>query len=307
MHSLGTINDHLILFILRNALPLDIVEARLPAQSFEELETMTISRVRHLLIFLITIGTAVAVEKECLGQDEPDGPKDPVEVRIRLHQQERDAEASSPGHPPMDMPRFPGRAFLAPAPMQSHRKDASGFQHTEPGGGQPPQIHRPEIHRPNIQQADGPFAEDRKRIAALTESADLIAREGLPDVAHGLRERAQHLQRELGEKQKRMEQEARQRAEAQIHERRERARTEEGLNHDQAERRAQVGCGEHHEPALKEIHEQLNKLGHEMRELNEKMERLTEMLEHHHEGSKHHAGDKHHGDRDDDREMEADE
>ncbi len=273
---------------------------------------MTIYRVRHLLLFLISLGTAVAVGRDCLGQDEADDPQDPVEVRIRLHQQERNAEPSSPGHPPMDKPLltgpphpFPaGRAFLPPALMQGHREGASGSEHLGPGGSQRPQIHRPESYRPNTQQAGGPFAEDRKRIAALTESADRIAREGLPDVAHGLRERAQHLQRELGEKQNRMEQEARQRAEAEMRQRMERARIEGGVNRREDEHRGQVDRGERDEPGLSEIHEQLNRLGHEMRELNEKMERLTEMLERHHGRDRQRnllEGDE------DDREMEADE
>ena len=85
--------------------------------------------------------------------------------------------------------------------------------------GQSPQIHHPEPHGP-----EGAFEEDRRRIQALTESAQRLAQAGLPDLAHGLRERAEQIERELAEKQERMQQEERQRAEAKMRERQAQAR-----------------------------------------------------------------------------------
>ena len=130
--------------------------------------------------------------------------------------------------------------------------------------GQGSQIHHPEAHSP-----EGSFAEDRRRIAALTESAERIAQAGLPEVAQGLRERAGQLERELAEKQERMQQEERQ-------------RTESAMPERQEQRRAGIERGDDPTPPLRELHEQMEQLRRDMHKLSEQIADLTSLIQQHH-------------------------
>ena len=143
--------------------------------------------------------------------------------------------------------------------------------------GQGPQIRHPKTHGP-----EGPFAEDRKRIAALTESAERIAQAGLPDVAHGLRERAGQLERELAEKQERMQQEERQRTESAMRERQTQARQIPQRLMEPRREGIEFELGNHSTPPLRELHEQMEHLRRDLHGLSEQMTGLTRLIQQHH-------------------------
>ena len=161
-----------------------------------------------------------------------------------------------------------GISFTGPSGFSPPGMRMRGRAEMHPGEG--PQIHHPEANSPA-----GPFAEDRKRIAALTESAERITQAGLPDVAHGLRERAGQLERELAEKQERMQQEERKRMESAMRERQEHARQQPQrlMEH----RREGIDRGDHPTPPLRELHEQMEQLRHDMHKLSEQMADLTRL------------------------------
>lgn len=148
--------------------------------------------------------------------------------------------------------------------------------------GQEPQNHRPEFRLPGIDRPEihqpGPFAEDLNRITALKESAERLAQAGLPDVAHGLREQAGQVEREMAEKQERMKREERERAQVQ---------TRAGNEH--ADRSVMP---------MRELHQQMQQLQREMHKVSERLGHLTEMIERLHDSH----GDRyrHHQDIDDD-------
>ncbi len=146
-----------------------------------------------------------------------------------------------------------GPGFMPPMLMMQHRMQLHQ--------GMGPQIHQPEAHQP-----EGPFADDHKRIAALKESAERLAHAGLPDAAHGLMERAGHIQRELAEKQERTQREENERAQAKM-------REQQGERGERAD---------HPALPIHELHEQLEQLRREMHSINEKVTHLTEMIKHHH-------------------------
>ena len=126
-----------------------------------------------------------------------------------------------------------------------------------------------QLHHPQVHGLEGAFAEDRRRIAALTESAERIAQAGLPEVAQGLRERAGQLERELAEKQERMQQEERQ-------------RTESAMPERQEQRRAGIERGDDPTPPLRELHEQMEQLRRDMHKLSEQIADLTSLIQQHH-------------------------
>ena len=227
------------------------------------------------------------------------------------------SELHAPDHP--GHPRA-GLSFSGPPPA-----GPSGFGHPNfrpPGFGPPalrmegrvemhpgqgPQIQRPEAHSP-----EGLFAEDRKRIASLTESAERIAQAGLPDVAHGLRERAGQLERELAQKQERMQQERMQqermqqermqqeRMQQERMQQEQRQKTESAMRERQAQARQQpqphqpqrfmeqrregieIELGNHSTPPLRELHEQMEHLRRDMHKLSEQMTDLTRLIQQHH-------------------------
>ena len=217
------------------------------------------------------------------------------------------SELHAPDHP--GHPRA-GLSFSGPPPA-----GPSGFGHPNfrpPGFGPPalrmegrvemhpgqgPQIQHPEAHSP-----EGLFAEDRKRIASLTESAERIAQAGLPDVAHGLRERAGQLERELAQKQERMQQERMQqeRMQQERMQQEQRQKTESAMRERQAQARQQpqphqpqrfmeqrregieIELGNHSTPPLRELHEQMEHLRRDMHKLSEQMTDLTRLIQQHH-------------------------
>lgn len=199
----------------------------------------------------------------------------------------------TPPTPPHGGPPMGGRqGFMPPMLMMQNRMQ----QHQGPG----PQIHRPEMHQP-----EGPFAEDQKRIAALNESAERLAQGGMPDVAHGLRERAGQIKKELAEKQERIQHEERERAQAKMREQQEQARHQQERMAEQ--RRDSAERDDRPALPLRELHEQLEQLRREVHSINEKVSHLTEMIEHHHRAQErrgHHEemeDDDDDDDRDDDR------
>lgn len=139
---------------------------------------------------------------------------------------------------------------------------------------------RPQMHRPDVHEPEGRFADEKKRIAALTESAERLAQAGMPDVAHGLRERAGQIKQELAEKQERIQHEERERAQAQMREQQEHARQQRERMAEQ--RRESAVHDDHPALPLRELHEQLEQLRREVHSINEKVSHLTEMIEHHH-------------------------
>ncbi|MEJ7596145.1 MAG: hypothetical protein WKF77_31945, partial [Planctomycetaceae bacterium] len=169
--------------------------------------------------------------------------------------------------PPAGPPGFGPPGFVPP------RLRMGGRPELHPGQG--PQIRHTEAHGP-----EGPFAEDRRRIAALTESAERITQAGLPDVAHGLRERAGQLEKELAEKQARMRQEEQKRAEAEMRELQEQVRQHPQRLMEQ--RREGIERGDHAAPPLRELHEQMEKLRRDMHKLSEQMADLTRLIQQHH-------------------------
>ena len=192
-----------------------------------------------------------------------------------------------PGERPMgDRPGFKPPMLM----MQGHM-----LQHNGPG----PQIHRLEVHR-----SEGPFANDKQRIAALTESAERLAQAGMPDVAHGLRERAGQIKKELAEKQKRIQHEERERAQAKMREQQDQARHQQERMAEQ--RRDSAERDDRPALPLRELQEQLEHLRREVHSIHEKVSRLTEMIEHHHRARElrgHHEemeDDDEHEDEDDD-------
>ena len=206
-------------------------------------------------------------------QEGPGGPQNEGHPRVGL---------SFAGQPPAGAPNF-GPPNFGPPMMRME-----GRAEMRPGQG--PQIHQPEVHSP-----EGQFAEDRRRIAALNESAERITQAGLPDVAHGLRERAGQLERELAEKQKRMQQEERKRMESAMRERQ--AQTRQQPQRLMEQRREGVERGDQPTPPLRELHEQLEQVRRDMHKLSEQMAVLTRLIQQHHNPG-HDRG--HHGDMDDD-------
>ena len=171
--------------------------------------------------------------------------------------------------PPMAQHPMVGRpGFMPPMLMMEYRMQ----EHQGPG----PQIHRPEMHQPA-----GPFAEDQKRIAVLTESAERLSHAGLPDAAHGLMERAGQIKREVAEKQERIRHEDLERAQAKMREQKEQAQHQKERmteqRHDSAESDDRPAL------PLHGLHEQLEQLRREVHSINEKVSHLIEMIEHHHQ------------------------
>ena len=134
--------------------------------------------------------------------------------------------------------------------------------------------------RPQMHESEGRFADEKKRIAALSESAERLAQAGMPDVAQGLRERAGQIKKELAEKQERIQHEERERAQAEMRDQQEHARQQ---RERMAEQRRELAEHDGH-PALplRELHEKLEQLQREVHSINEKVSHLTEMIEHHH-------------------------
>jgi hypothetical protein len=189
------------------------------------------------------------------------------------------AGISFTGSPPAGPPGFGPPGFGPPALRMGGR--------AEMHPGQKPQIQHPEAHTP-----EGLFAEDRKRIASLTESAERIAQAGLPDVAHGLRERAEQLERELAEKQARVQHEERQRTESAMRERQEQARQQpqrqqprrlmEQRLMGQRREGIEIELAGHPTPQSRELHEQMEQLRRDMHKLSEQMTDLTRLIQQHH-------------------------
>ena len=171
----------------------------------------------------------------------------------------------SPDNPGIVRPNL--NPLLRPPPAGGPSAGAPGFDPSNRPELHPGQL--PKIHQSDAQGPDGPFAEDRRRIAALTESAERIAQAGLPDVAQGLRERAGQLERELAEKQERMQQEERQ-------------RTESAMPERQEQRRAGIERGDDPTPPLRELHEQMEQVRRDMHKLSEQMADLTRLIQQHH-------------------------
>ena len=168
-------------------------------------------------------------------------------------------------------------------------------------------LHQGEGHQmnhPAVQSPEGPFAEDRRRIAALKESAERIAQTGLPDVAHGLRERAGQLEQELAEKQERMQQEERQRAEAKMRERQAQAHHQPQRLMEQ--RREGIERGEIPATPLRELHEQMEQLRRDIHNLSEQMAELTRLIQQHHHPSNDRGRHVDMDDEDDGNEMDED-
>ena len=163
-----------------------------------------------------------------------------------------------------------GISFTGPSGFSARGLQMRGRAEMHPGEG--PQIHHPEANSPA-----GPFAEDRKRIAALTESAERITQAGLPDVAHGLRERAGQLERELAEKQERMQQEERKRMESELREQRGQIRPQTQHLMEHRREGIEIELVGHPTPALRELHEQMEQLRHDMHKLSEQMADLTRL------------------------------
>ena len=202
-----------------------------------------------------------------------EGPEHDAHPRVGL---------SFPGPPPAGPPGFQPPGFSPPGLRM---------------GGHP-EMHRnqsPPVHHPEGRSPEGPFAEDRKRIAALTESAERIAQAGLPDVAHGLRERARQLERELAEQQERMQQEEHKRMESAMRERQEQAHRQPQRLMQQ--RREGIERGGIPSPPLREVHEQLEQLRGDMHKLSEQMADLTRLIRQHHNPE---TDRSHHGEMDDD-------
>lgn len=199
-------------------------------------------------------------------QQRPEGSPKPTPPTPRL------------GERPMgDRPGFKPPMLM----MQGHM-----LQHNGPR----PQIHRLEMHQP-----EGLIAEDQKRIAALSESAERLAQAGMPDVAHGLRERAGQIKKELAEKQERIQHEERERAQAHMREQQEHARQQQDRMAEQ--RRDSAERDDRPALPLRELQEQLEHLKREVHSINEKVSHLTEMIEHHHRAQERRG---HHEEMDDD-------
>ena len=218
-------------------------------------------------------------------QEGPDGPQNAEPPRVGL---------SFTGPPPAGPQNF-GPPNFGPPGFGPKGLRMGGRAEMQQGQG--PQIQHPEAHSP-----EGPFAEDRLRIAALTESAERITKAGLPDVAHGLRERAGQLERELAEKQERMQQEERKRTESAMQERLEQRRQQPQRQQPQRlmeERREgfEIELGDHATPPLRELHGQLEQVRRDMHKLSEQMAVLTRLIQQHH-NPKNDRG--HHEDMDDD-------
>ena len=195
---------------------------------------------------------------QCFAQNaEPDSNENEVRwVQIRLR-----TEGTEVASPELHGGRLPlnegharvGLSFAEPPPagapnFGTPNSGTPGLRmgtRSEMHQGQGPQIRHLEAHGP-----EGPFAEDRRRIAALTESAERIARAGLPDVARGLRERAGEIERELVEKHERMQQEDHRRAQAEVREHLQQQRRME-------QRREGLEHGDHSAQTLRELHEQV--------------------------------------------------
>ena len=168
-----------------------------------------------------------------------------------------------------------------------------GNPHFGPGNSRPPgmRMERPELqhqgqgslmHHPEVHNPEGPFAEDRRRIAALIESAERILQAGLPDVAHGLRERAGQLERELGEKQARMQREERERTELAMRDRQQhqnQQRQNQQLRHETDQRRDGIAPSGQATQPLRELHEQIEQLRRDMHKLSEQMADLTHLIQ----------------------------
>ncbi len=214
-------------------------------------------------------------------QEGPDGPQNTGHPRVGL---------SFAGQPPAGAPNFGPPNFGPPMMRMGSR--------AEMRPGKDPFLNQPEAHSPEV-----PFAEVRKRIASLTESAERIAQVGLPDVAHGLRERAGQLERELAEKQERMQQEERKRMESAMRERQAQTRQQPQPHQPQRlmeQRREgiEIELGDHATPPLRELHGQLEQVRRDMHKLSEQMAVLTRLIQQHHNPG-HDRG--HHGDMDDDK------
>jgi hypothetical protein len=106
---------------------------------------------------------------------------------------------------------------------------------------------------------EGAIEADQQRIQALVESADRVARAGLPDVAHELRQRAERLEREVAAKRELLER---------LRDNNRRAETPL-LRHE----------NKPSNPPIHELHEQLGQLRHDMHKLSEQMEHLTNLIE----------------------------
>lgn len=224
-------------------------------------------------------------------QDGPAGPQ---------HKGSPRAGISFSGPPPGGPPGFRPPGFGPPALRRGG--------HAEMHPGQGPQIHHPEAHSP-----EGAFAEDRKRIASLTESAERIAQAGLPDVAHGLRERAGQLERELAEKQERVREEERQRTESAMRERQEQSRQQaqrqqpkrlmEQRLMGQRREGIEIELAGHPAPQLRELHEQMEQVRRDIHKLSEQMAVLTELIQQQHNRRNnrgHHEADGDEGEMEDD-------
>jgi len=220
-----------------------------------------------------------------------------VEVEVIAVPDNGQERPQHPGHPRI------GESFTGPTPAGRPGFRPPGLRME--GRAQMHQVQGPQIHHSEADSNNGQFAEDRRRIVALVESAERITQAGLPDVAHGLLERAEQFERELAEKQERMQQEARNRMESAMRERQEHAR-QQSQRHEHARqqpqrlmehRREEIERGESPAPALRELHEQMEQLRHDMHKLSEQMADLTRLS-----SERHNPGNDggHHGDLDGD-------
>ena len=129
---------------------------------------------------------------------------------------------------------------------------------------------RPEPLRAQHSERRGPegaIEADHQRIQALTESAERIARAGLPDVAHELRQRAERLEREVSAKRELME------------------RLRDNNRHPEM---PQLRRGnEFANPPIHELHEQMGQLRRDMHQLSEQMKHLTNLIEKRNKRGKH--------------------
>lgn len=225
------------------------------------------------------------------------GVQSKVEVAVFAIAADAQQGSEGPQHP--GQPRF-GISFGGQPPVggppngpnqNSGRPNGPpnfGNPHFGPGNSRPPgmRMESPEpqhqgqgslMHHPEVHNPEGPFAEDRRRIAALIESAERILQAGLPDVAHGLRERAGQLERELGEKQARMQREERERTELAMRERRQHQNQQS--QHQTDQRRDGIAPSGQATPPLRELHEQIEQLRRDMHKLSEQMADLTHLIQ----------------------------
>jgi len=257
-------------------------------QQTQSQQTADTARIREQLSlqieFLANQGTDVQKLKELVErlqlafEKSEEGNHGDIEVAVFAVQAEPQEHAEGSPHPiphalphgerPLDKHLMSERPGFAPPMlmMQKHMLQLNGPR---------PQIHRPDMHEP-----EGRFAEEKKRIDALSESAERLAHAGMPDVAQALRERAGQIKKEVAEKQERIQHEERERAQAQMREQQEHARQQRERNVEQ--RRESAEHDDRPALPLRELHEQLEQLRREVHSINEKVSHLTEMIEHHH-------------------------